>query len=53
LFGGVHSELIRLKSRGKGFSEDDVSMEVALVFNGFGVFNANTRLLKWIHGQVI
>ncbi len=48
LVASIAFELIRLKSRreGKEFSEDEVHMEVALVFYGFGVFNANNSVIK-------
>lgn len=46
LVASIAFELIRLKSKVKGFSEDDVYMEVALVFYGFGVFNANNSVIK-------
>lgn len=48
LVASIAFELIRLKSRreGKEFSEDDVSIEVALILFGFGVFNANSSVIK-------
>lgn len=46
LVASIAFELIRLKSKVKGFSEDDVYLEVALVFYGFGVFNANNSVIK-------
>jgi hypothetical protein len=48
LVASLAFEVIRLKSRreGKEFSEDEVHMEVALVFYGFGVFNANNSVIK-------
>jgi hypothetical protein len=48
LVASIAFELIRLKSKRerKEFSEDDVSIEVALILFGFGVFNANNSVIK-------
>jgi hypothetical protein len=44
LVASIAFELIRLKTKLKGFS--DVYIEVALVFYGFGVFNANNSVIR-------
>ncbi|HCD86505.1 MAG TPA: hypothetical protein DEQ87_02530 [Algoriphagus sp.] len=46
LLASIAFESIRLKSKVKGFSEDEVYMEVALVFYCFGVLNANNPVIK-------
>ena len=48
LVASIAFELIRLKSRreGKEYADDDVTIELALIFFGFGVFNANNSVIK-------
>lgn len=46
LAASIAFELSRLSSRRKGFLKNDISLEVALIFMGFGVFNANNSVIK-------
>nr|MBI1229207.1 hypothetical protein [Cytophagales bacterium] len=46
LAASIAFELSRLRSRRNGFLKNDISLEVVLIFMGFGVFNANNSVIK-------
>lgn len=48
MIASIAFELARLKFRreGKEYSGDDISIEAALIMFGFGVFNANSSIVK-------